>query len=192
MANINKFIPFLLRWEGSGFTNDPVDFGGATMKGITFRTFKEYRKKVGKPEPTIDDLKNISDAEWLDVVRVMFWNLWKADLIISQPVANFLVDWFFNSGSYGIKRPQRLLKVKDDGDVGKETIDAVNEMEPFNLFTSLHNDRIAFINEIVKYSVDKYLLKHPGADERELKANTQLRFKQGWLNRINDLKYINF
>ena len=45
MANINKFIPFLLRWEGSGFTNDPVDFGGATMKGITFRTFKEYRKK---------------------------------------------------------------------------------------------------------------------------------------------------
>ena len=63
MANIDKFIPILLRWEASiivktdesledaykratkvGFVNDPNDNGGATMVGVTIGTYRSYCK----------------------------------------------------------------------------------------------------------------------------------------------------
>ena len=30
MANIQKYIPFLFKWEGTKFVDDPNDRGGAT------------------------------------------------------------------------------------------------------------------------------------------------------------------
>ena len=110
MANSSKLIPFILQWEG-GFVNDPDDLGGATNKGITIGTFAEYKKRKGQKAPTVTDLKNISDAEWHDVFKSLYWDRWKADEIKSQSVANILVDWVWASGSHGIKRPQRLLGV---------------------------------------------------------------------------------
>lgn len=41
--------------------NDPADLGGATNKGVTIGTYKEYHKKKGLPEPTVEDLKKQSD-----------------------------------------------------------------------------------------------------------------------------------
>ena len=92
MANVNKLKPFILKWEG-GFVNDPDDLGGATNKGITLTTYKEYRKRKGLPDPSVDDLKNISDEEWTEVLKTMFWDRWQANRIENQSVANILVDW---------------------------------------------------------------------------------------------------
>lgn len=44
MADVRKLKPFILKWEG-GFVNDPADLGGATNKGVTIGTYKEYRKQ---------------------------------------------------------------------------------------------------------------------------------------------------
>lgn len=44
MADVRKLKPFILKWKG-GFVNDPADLGGATNKGVTIDTYKEYRKK---------------------------------------------------------------------------------------------------------------------------------------------------
>ena len=41
MANAKLLQPFILRWEG-GFVNDPLDRGGATNKGITIGTFRQF------------------------------------------------------------------------------------------------------------------------------------------------------
>lgn len=68
MADVNKLVPFILKWE-SGFVNDPDDLGGATNKGVTFATYKEYCKKKGRKEPTIEDLKNISVEDWTDIMK---------------------------------------------------------------------------------------------------------------------------
>lgn len=170
MADSSKLIPFILQWEG-GFVNDPDDLGGATNKGITIGAFTEYKKRKGQKAPTVDDLKNISAADWHDVFKSLYWDRWKADEIKSQAVANILVDWVWASGSHGIKRPQRLLGVKADGIVGKQTIAALNAMDAATLFTMIKDDRAKFIDEICK-----------ARPKNE-------KYRKGWMNRINAIRY---
>lgn len=170
MANPNKLIPFILRWEG-GFVNDPDDLGGATNKGITIGSFITYRQKNGLKRPTVEDLRNISDLEWSDVFKTQYWDRWKADQIKSQSVANILVDWVWASGKYGIEIPQKVVDVTVDGIVGSKTLEVVNKQDPKELFNAIKAERIYFIERIVK--------SRP--------ANA--KFRQGWLNRINALKF---
>jgi lysozyme family protein len=104
MADYKKLIPHVLKWEG-GWANDPNDKGGPTMKGITLNTYTIYCKNKGKETPTQTQLKNISQAEWEDVFKSMFWDKWQADKINNQSIANLVVDWLWASGQWGIKYP---------------------------------------------------------------------------------------
>ena len=170
MANLKKLIPFILKWEG-GFVNDPDDLGGATNKGITIGTFGEYRKRKGLPPPTVQDIKNLSDSDWYEIFKTLYWDRWKADEIKSQSVANILVDWVWASGVHGIKRPQRILGVSPDGIVGSKTIAALNAADPKKLFDAIKADRAKFIDEICK-----------ARPKNE-------KYRRGWMNRINAIKY---
>lgn len=165
-----KLAPFILRWEG-GFVNDPADLGGATNRGITIATYATYCKKKGYPVPTIERLKGISEKEWAEILKTMYWDRWKADQIKSQSVANILVDWVWASGTNGLKIPQQLLGVVVDGIVGVKTLAALNSRNPEELFEEIKKARIKFVDDICK--------ARP--------ANN--KFKKGWLNRINDLKF---
>ena len=86
-------------------------------------------------------------------------------------MANILVDWVWASGAHGIKIPQRLLGVTMDGIVGPKTIAAVNAKNPRELFDMIKIARFDFIEDICR--------KRP--------ANN--KFKRGWMNRINDLRF---
>lgn len=170
MAQASKLVPFILRWEG-GFVNDPDDLGGATNKGITMDTFEAYCRKKGYPKPTVERLKNITDTDWYEVFKTLYWDRWKADEIKSQAVANILVDWVWASGVHGIKRPQRILGVTVDGLVGTKTLSYLNSADPKCLFEAIKADRIKFIDEICK--------ARPKND----------KYRKGWLNRINAITY---
>jgi lysozyme family protein len=171
MADIQKLIPFILRWEG-GYVNDSLDKGGATNKGVTIATWKAGGYDIdGDGDIDENDVKLISEADFGIILRKYYWDKWKADLIISQSIANIVVDWTWGSGSWGIRIPQRILGVKEDGIVGQKTIDAINETDPFFLFLRLKDERIQFIDNIIKNNPK------------------QMRFKMGWYNRINALKY---
>ena len=76
MAKAEILKPFILSWEG-GFSITPGDKGGATNKGITIAT---YRSVFGK-ERTVEDLKTITDVEWMHIYKSFFWDKWKADEI---------------------------------------------------------------------------------------------------------------
>jgi lysozyme family protein len=143
MADAKKLMPFILKWEG-GYVNDKDDRGGATNKGVTLNTFKFYYPGKG-----IEDLKHITDDEWLHIFKAGYWNRWQADKIKSQSVANILVDWVWASGKYGITIPQAELGLKADGIVGDKTIERVNSLEPKMLFNDIKNMRIGYINRIV-------------------------------------------
>ena len=173
MADIQKLIPIILRWEG-GYVNDPLDRGGATNKGITIATWKAGGYDIdGDGDIDKDDVKLITEADFCIILRKYFWDKWLADLIISQPIANMVVDWTWGSGVWGISIPQRIMGVKEDGIVGKKTIDALNEQDPFFFFLRLKEERLQFIDNIIK--------NNP----------SQIRFKNGWYNRINAIKYTN-
>lgn len=170
MANVNRLVPFILKWEG-GFVNDPDDLGGATNRGVTIGTYEAYCHRKGYPKPTVERLKNLTEEEWTEIMKTMYWDRWKADLIRSQSVANILVDWVWASGAHGIKIPQRLLGVDVDGIVGAKTLAAVNGKNPRELFDRIKMARFDFIEDIC----------------RSRPANN--KFKRGWMNRLNDLKF---
>lgn len=167
MANHLLLIPKVLKWEG-GFVNHPNDKGGATNKGVTLSTFRKY---FGKTK-TVDDLKNITNEQWQYIFKKGFWDRWKADLIKNQSIAELLVDWLYNSGTWGIKYPQQVLGVVPDGVVGSKTIAAINSYpSQEELFYKLWNRRKKHYEDIVK--------RNP----------SQKIFLKGWMNRLNSFKY---
>jgi lysozyme family protein len=66
-------LQFTLPEEG-GFVDDPADPGGATNKGVTLAAFRDWRAKATLPEPTVDDLKAISDDELQAFYATGYWN----------------------------------------------------------------------------------------------------------------------
>lgn len=189
MADIERLIPHILKWEAStsdpklsnvqlfnnararGFVNDPDDAGGATMIGVTLKTYTDYRKRKNLPKPTVKDLKAIPYEEWKEILKSMYWDRFKADQIENQSIANLCVDWLYMSGVYAIKNTQQCLKLVNDGIVGAKTVAALNADDPSTVFKKIWKKRRDFYYGIV--------------------ANrpTQQKFLRGWLNRLNDCKY---
>lgn len=169
MAKVEILAPYIKKWEG-GFANDPADRGGATNKGVTIATFEAYCKAKSLPRPNVERLKRMTDGEWLDILKTMFWDRWQADKIKSQKLANILVDWVWGSGVYGIKIPQRILGVKQDGIVGDETLKALNAQDPDKLFQVIYEARKKYLNDI---TISRPINK---------------RFLKGWLNRLEDIR----
>lgn len=172
MADINKLVPIIFGWEGT-WANDPVDKGGATMMGITLDTWKSCGyDKDGDGYIDVNDLKLIDKADVVyQILKPHYWDRWKADRIICQPLANILVDWVWASGKWGIVIPQRIMDLDDDGIVGNATLSKVNNCNCQVLFNDIKNARIKFVNDLC------------------LRDQSQKKFLQGWLNRINSFKY---
>lgn len=188
MARVELLATYIKKWEG-GFVNDPADRGGATNMGVTIATFETYCKRKGLLRPTILQLKRLTENEWLDILKTMFWDRWKADLIKSQKVANILVDWVWGSGSHGILIPQRLLGVRVDGIVGEKTIQALNVQDPDKFFQLAFDARKQFLQDITDDSVRRYETRiGRKATQAELMKYTNKRFLKGWLNRLEDIK----
>lgn len=188
MADIRKLAPILLKWEAGalpqatlekqweiarrkGFSNDPDDAGGATMCGITIATYKRYCKLNGKPFPTVAQLKEITLAEWLDILRTFYWDKMKADQIRNQSIANLCVDNVWGSGAGYIKQIQLVAGVTPDGIVGPKTIAAINNADQRQLFARLAEKRRIFYMNIC------------------LSKNSNKKFLKGWMNRLADFKF---
>ena len=167
MADYLKLKPIVLKWEG-GFSNHPNDTGGATNSGVTLTTF---RGAFGRYK-TVEDLKNMTDEQWNYIFKRKYWDKWKADEIKDQAIANLIVDWYWMSGTLGVKYPQEVLGVVADGIVGKKTLAAINNHpNKKKLFNDLWNRRKKHFDDIVKY-----------------RPSTKV-FLRGWYNRLKDFKY---
>jgi lysozyme family protein len=76
-SSFDKIMPLMLAHEG-GWADHPLDPGGATMKGITLRTFRDAnRRGIVKytNTPTKDDLRRISQEEVFAIYRTMYWDV---------------------------------------------------------------------------------------------------------------------
>lgn len=193
MANIEKLVPKILKWEG-GFGNDPADPGGATNKGITIATWRQFGyDKDGDGDIDVDDLKVIDIKDFTEILRVRFWNVWQSDTL-PQSIAEILTDWLWGSGRYAISETQKVLGVHADGIIGPKTRGELLFRCNLNaraLHGLLYKARFDYIDRIVRNSVytfnqEMIRNKRRRAEEWELKKFTFKRFEQGWKNRIVD------
>ena len=190
MANIEKLIPHILQWEISitmtkgetlrhayerarskGVINVKNDSGGPTLCGVTLTTFKDWRKKQGKPTPTQADLAKLEYSEWLAILKSVFWDPCKGDQIVNQSIANLLVDWRWLNGGQAIKDAQKELGLTADGAVGPKTLAALNAAPAYRVFYYLKAARMCSYYKIVASSPSKK------------------GFLVGWVNRTEDLKF---
>ncbi len=171
MANIEPLATKILKWEG-GFSDDPIDRGGATNMGVTIRTWRQVGyDKDGDQDIDVDDLCLLTREDATMVLKHFYWNRWCADKIQSQAIASILVDWVWCSGKWGIVIPQRILGVEEDGIVGRCTLQAVNGSDSRELHHKIFEARLRFIRRII------------------IRDPSQKRFQRGWINRLNDFKF---
>lgn len=167
MANAEKAMPIILKWEG-GYSDHPNDSGGCTMRGITIGTFRRYYGK----DKTCDDLRRISDDQWLHIFKSGYWDKMKCDFIENQSLANLVIDMGWGSGTVtAIKKIQKCLGTTADGIVGPKTLALLNAPDREATFNKLWEMRRLWFNNIVK--------NNP----------SQKVFLNGWLRRLNDYKY---
>ncbi len=181
MANIDLFVPKVVLFEtgkqmgksDGAYSENVGDKGGPTKFGITLATWqscgydKNHDGHIDK-----EDVKLITEDDYKYVVK-RFWDSWKANNINNQSIAEILVDWVWASGTWGVKIPQRILGVKDDGSVGDKTIVALNNANQQDLFSKIYDARIKFVNDLCA--------AHPD----------QKKWLKGWINRINSFKFSN-
>lgn len=135
------------------------------------RNIESYCRKKGYPKPTVERLKAITFDQWREVLKTLFWDKWQADKINNQAIANILVDWVWASGTNGIKIPQRILGVTQDGIVGPKTLAALNQCDPKVLFSKIHTEREKFIDTIIR------------------NRPTNAKYRKGWMRRLNAITY---
>ena len=142
--------------------------------GVTIATWRQVGyDKDGDGDIDVKDLKLLTKEDVISkVLKPHYWDRWKADQITSQPLANILVDWVWGSGKWGVIIPQRLLGVTPDGVVCQQTLTALNKQDPAAFFSKVKTERVAFLEGIVQ------------------RDPSQRVFLRGWLNRLNDLKYM--
>lgn len=174
MADLNVTAKRVHELEG-GFQRWRSDKGNY-YKGVLIGTNKgvtpaAYLKAFGKV-PTVKDMKGLTYEQYLYVFRTQYWPKWRGEEIVNQQVADIVVDWFFNSGAWGIRIPQRILGLKEDGIVGPKTIAAVNAQDPKRFFAQVVEARAKFFRNIVKNNA------------------SQAVFLDGWLNRLNTFKWV--
>ncbi|WP_281237910.1 glycosyl hydrolase 108 family protein [Flavobacterium praedii] len=171
-----KVAPIILRHEG-GYVNHPSDKGGPTNKGITLKTWEKYAKDDIGLEPTLDNLKNITDEQATIIYRKHYWEPKGFCKIKDETVSLMIYDWTITSGG-AIKEVQKLLvnefeqNITIDGGIGTNTINAINNV----------TDQDKLLKKISKIRKQYYTDLTFTKGEK----NSQDVFLGGWLNRVDD------
>jgi len=151
-----------LRWEG-GYSNDPVDPGGATMKGIIQTEYDAWR---ARRKLKTRDVRSIEQAE---LSAIYLENYWQPLRCSELPAGlDFLVfDFGVNSGvGTAIRKLQSCLGVAVDGHMGSITLEAAETADIERTIQLYMDARRTFLRKI----------------------KTFWRFGKGWMNRCDGVE----
>ncbi|TPL06703.1 glycosyl hydrolase 108 family protein [Mesorhizobium sp. B2-4-11] len=138
--NFQRALALVLKSEG-GWSDNPADPGGATMKGVTLANFRRYVKA----DATKAELRKISDAQVATVYRRFYWDaVAGAELPDGLDYATF--DFAVNSGpSRAAKYLQAVAGVTQDGRIGPATLKALAGKPAATTINALCDARLAFL-----------------------------------------------
>lgn len=114
----------LMFGDEGGYSNRKSDRGGPTKYGVTHTTLAAHR---GVKAVTADQVKAMSREEAEDIYRRSYWGQSGGDLL--PPGLDYAAfDFGVNSGPYrAVKTLQKVLGVREDGQVGEQTLAAVRK-----------------------------------------------------------------
>lgn len=159
--NFQRALSLVLKHEG-GWADHPKDPGGATMRGVTLGTFRQYVK----PDATKEDLRKITDQQIATVYRRHYWDK-VAGAELPDGIDYAVFDFAVNSGpDRAAKYLQKVVGAKQDGKIGPATIKATKSLLPANVIHRLCDDRLAFLKRL----------------------KTWPTFGKGWSNRVRDVR----
>jgi len=168
-SRFDTCFEIVLKNEG-GLANERADKGGRTNFGVTQKRYDAYRQSRklelrSVEQITLEEVKDIYSDYWRD-----------AKCAYLPPQLDLLVfDASINHGvNRAIKLLQRTLGVTEDGVVGRETLEALNEeiaagnLEDIEQLYLVERER--FYDNIVK------------------STPSQAVFIRGWMNRVDNLR----
>jgi len=68
----NKIFPWILKWEGKTYTNNPKDTGGNTKYGITYINNKASLNEIGINSG--HEIENLTQDQAEEIYRNKYWN----------------------------------------------------------------------------------------------------------------------
>lgn len=156
-------VKFVLSKEG-GFSDDPLDPGGATNFGISLKFYRDAIKK----DATIQDIQNLTEYDASLICKQWFWDLYHCDDM--PPAIGLIVfDMAVNQGPYmAISSLQRAVGLQGsniDGLFGPAT--------KIRLNTIYAQDGASLINRLCAIRAYTYAL-----NDGQFK-----RFGLGWMQR---------
>jgi lysozyme family protein len=147
-SNFAPSLNLTLVYEG-GWSDNPRDPGGATMRGVTQAVYDDDRDQRGLPRRSV---KLITDAELQAIYRWRYWDLVRADDLPAG--ADYAVfDFAVNSGvSRASKVLQSIVGSVQDGHVGSVTIASALRYKasygPTALSDAMCNARMSFLRSL--------------------------------------------
>lgn len=172
-SHFDKAIEITLVHEG-GFSNDAVDPGGATNWGVSIRFLKDAGDSDGDGfldgdidrdgDIDVDDIKNMTREQAIDIYRTHFWDKNKYDEIVDFTVAARVFDMTVNMGSsQSGKIVQRALNncgntLLVDGKIGKNTFATINCTNSERLMSEIRQEHAQFYLDLIaaKPQFEKY------------------------------------
>ena len=162
--NYQTALAHVLESEG-GWSDDSTDAGGATMKGVTFAVFKEFKRN---PHLTKDDLRNISNQDIHDIYKQLYWDKIHGD---DLPAG---IDYavFDSAVNMGVGRAAKLIQeaagVTSDGVLGPASLSAIQKADTKELIAKFSQLKESFYRSLATFQT----------------------FGKGWLNRVAEVKTI--
>lgn len=151
-------LAFVLKAEG-GFSNDPMDSGGATNLGITSETLAEY---LGRPV-TVADVRGLTAETAAAIYRARYWQPVHGDSLPAG-VDLMAIDSAVNMG---VRTAARMLQVAVgvpmDGVIGDQTLSALAHVRPEAVIQAMSAKRAQTYRALDDFK----------------------RFGAGWLNRLS-------
>jgi len=163
-------LHFVLKREG-GYSDDPMDPGGATNCGITQKVYDDWRDQNHLVERTV---RQLTPDEIFTIYDERYWQPIRGDELNAED-SNVALQVFDMAVNTGIKRAiitlQRCLHATEDGDLGFNTMAALRASDKPSLRDAYAAERDRFYRNLVatKPSLSKFL--------------------EGWLKRVQIIRY---
>jgi lysozyme family protein len=131
----------VLTHEG-GYSNNPADPGGATMRGVTQAVYDAYRRRLGLG---VRSVKFLADDELQAIYRKQYWDAVKSDELPSG-LDYCVFDFAVNSGPLRAARYlQTAVGTQPDGVIGLVTLHAAENADPKVVIHAICDKRLEFL-----------------------------------------------